>query len=163
MSAATLKVLGDFPSARVASLGSVMLVAWRGAITASVLNEVNTLEAEMIARCGRISVIGVVTDLSSGVPNDELRRASADAMKRFQSDVRGTALVIASSGVKAVLARTFFAGLSLMMTFESPLRGFRTVAEAVTWQRTLPGQDAALLHESAVQSIDSFVSSSVSS
>lgn len=163
MSTPPLEILGDLPSARVASLGSVMVVAWRGAITPSTLSEVNALEAALIARHGRISVIGVVTDLSSGLPNDELRKASAEAMKRFQADVRGTALVIASSGVKAVLARTFFAGLSLMMTFESPLRGFRTVSDAVTWQRTLPGQDAALLDASAVQRIDGFIAASVSS
>lgn len=163
MSATPVEILGDFPSARVASLGSVMVVAWRGHLTAAVLSEVNTVEAALIARYGRISVIGVVTELSTGVPDEDLRRASADAMKRFQSDVRGTALVIAATGVKAVLARTFFAGLSLMMTFESPLRGFRNVADAVAWQRTLPGQDAALLDESAVQSIDRFISSSVSS
>ncbi len=148
-----VEVLGEWPGLKVGRYGNVLISVWRGTITPQLLEHVNEVQAKVIAQHGRITAIGVLTGQSTGVPSEELRQASIMAMKRFQAHVRGTALVIATSGVKAMLARTFFAGLSLMMP-SSPHRAFRSVDEAVAW---LVEHDPTLEADGAVSHIERFV------
>jgi len=148
-----VEVLGEWPGVKVGRLGTVLISVWRGTITPQLLESVNAVQAKVIEEHGNITALGVLTGQSTGVPSEELRQASIVAMKRFQSHVKGTALVIAASGVKAMLARTFFAGLSLMMP-GSPHRAFKELGEAASW---LGEHDASLQHPGAVRDLEQFV------
>ncbi|MBL8949964.1 MAG: hypothetical protein JNK82_04250 [Myxococcaceae bacterium] len=148
-----VEVLGEWPGVKVGKLGSVLVSVWRGTITPQLVEQVNALQGQLIKEHGDITAVGVLTGQSSGVPSEELRQASIMAMKRFQAHVRGSALVIATSGVKAMLARTFFAGLSLMLSPSSPHRAFRTVEEAMRW---LVEHDPRLDLGAAIRDIEAF-------
>ncbi len=139
LTAGAVEELLALPEVRVGWLDGVMIIVWRGRITVELLERVNTVEALLLERCDALCVMGVITELSHAMPEVDLRAAAVAAMERFQDRVRGTALVVSALGVKAVLARTFLAGLSLVMTFRSPLKAFRTTGEAIEWFRVLPG------------------------
>jgi hypothetical protein len=129
--------LAQEPEVCVAHAGSLLVFVWRGPITEASLDKTNRIEAELIERYGRVAVMGVITSMSSGIPTAELRQAASDAMRRFQPSVDGTAIVLGAEGTRAVIARTFLAGLSLVTDFHSPLKVYRRVADATAWLDTL--------------------------
>src|SRR5438552_2256172 len=90
--------LAAMPEVRCGNFGSLLVMVWRGTVTPDSLNKTNAVEEALIKQHGRISVIGVITDLGGGIPSADLRQASADAMKRFQPHVRGTALIVVAEG-----------------------------------------------------------------
>jgi hypothetical protein len=154
-----LELLSE-PEVRVGHFQSLMVMVWRGQIQAGVLAKTNAIEDALVKQFGKVSVLGVITNLAGGIPNAELRQAGADAMKHFQPFVRGTALVVASEGAKAVLARTFLAGMTLLINFESPLKASRTLGDALGWVMQLPGQDPALNVEKLIDAVETFVAQS---
>ena len=160
MGAPVVLELASLPEVRCGHFGPLLVMVWRGTVTPESLNRTNEVEAALIAQHGRISVIGVITDLGGGVPSSELRQASADAMKRFQPNVRGTALIVAAEGAKAVLFRTFLAGLTLIIDFASPLKIFKTLSESVSWVQRLEGQDSLLQDTDLAHAVTEFVAQS---
>lgn len=152
--------LAAMPEVRCGHYGSLFVMVWRGTVTPESLRRTNEVEEALIKQHGRISVIGVITDLGGGVPSSELRQTSADAMKRFAPNVLGTALIVHAQGAKAVLFRTFLAGLTLILDFESPLKIVRTFPDAVSWVQGLAGQDPQLASPELAQAVTAFVEQS---
>jgi hypothetical protein len=157
MGASVVLELASLPEVRCGHVGPLLVMVWRGQVSPPSLAKTNEVEEALIRQHGRISVIGVITDLGGGVPSAELRKASADAMKRFAPNVRGTSLVVLAEGAKAVLFRTFLAGLTLMIDFPSPMKISKTLSDAVTWVQRLDGQDAALSDPLLAQAVTEFV------
>jgi len=149
--------LGALPEVRVGHFESLLVLVWRGQVTAKSLDHTNDIERVLIQRYGRISVIGVITEVSGGLPDAQMRDKSKAAMKEFQANVRGTALVIAAHGAKAVLFRTFLAGLTLIIDFHSPMKVFRATDEAVSWVQGMKEQDPVLSHADLAQAVADFV------
>jgi hypothetical protein len=152
--------LAAMPEVRCGHYESLFVMVWRGTVTTASLDRTNAVEDTLIKRYGRISVVGVITDLGGGVPSADLRQASADALKRFAPSVRGTTLMVDAGGAKAVLFRTFLAGLTLLIDFESPLKIVKTHPDAATWLQQLPGQDPALLVPGIAEATATFVAQS---
>lgn len=150
----------SMPEVRCGHYGPLFVMVWRGTVTTESLHRTNEVEDALIKQYGRISVIGVITDLGGGVPSSELRQASADAMKRYAPNVRGTALIVHAQGAKAVLFRTFLAGLTLILDFESPLKIVRTFPDAVSWVQGIAGQDAQVKDVELTPAVTAFVEQS---
>lgn len=144
MAAPVVLELASLPEVRCGHYESLLVMVWRGHITAESVTRTNEVEAALIKQHGRITVIGVLTDLSGGVPSSEIRQAAADAMKRFMPHVRCTVLVVLAEGAKAVLFRTFLAGFSLIIDFQSPLKIFKSISDAVSWVQRMDAQDPKL-------------------
>ncbi len=153
----SLVELGALPEVRVGHFGSLLVMVWRGQVTAKSVDFTNALERALIQQQGKVTVIGIITELSGGVPDAEMRDKAKAAMKEFQANVRGTALIIAATGVKAVLFRTFLAGLTLIIDFDSPMKVFRGVGEAVPWVQALKEQDPALQQAELAGAVLDFV------
>lgn len=157
MGAPVVLELVALPEVRCGHFGPLFVMVWRGNVTLESLKATNTVEAALIKQYGKITVIGVITDLGNGVPSSELRQASADAMKQFAADVRGTALVVTAEGARAVLVRTFLAGLTLVIDFSSPFKIFKKLSDSVTWSQALKAQDPALADPGLAQAVAEFV------
>jgi hypothetical protein len=160
MAAPVVLELAAMPEVRVGHFGSLMVMVWRGTVTPESLDKTNEVEDALIKQHGRISVIGIITDMGGGVPSAELRQKSAQAMKRFEPHVRGTALVVVAEGAKAVLFRTFLAGFTLLIDFPSPLKIFKSLADGVTWLQRMNGQDEKLAEPELAQAVTEFVTQS---
>jgi hypothetical protein len=158
MAAPVVLELASLPEVRCGHYESLMVMVWRGTINVDSLKRTNEVEEALIKQHGRITVIGVLTDLSGGVPSQEIRQASADAMKRFMPHVRSTLLVVMAEGAKAVLFRTFLAGFTLIIDFQSPLKIFKSISDAVTWAQRMPDQDPKLNDPELAQAVAEFVS-----
>jgi hypothetical protein len=74
----------------------------------------------------------------------EHREKARQMAKRFEKQVRGSAIIVSATGLDAVFARAFLAGFSLVSQSQSPTKVFTRVVEAVSWLQMLPGQDAGL-------------------
>jgi len=160
MGAPVILELASLPEVRVGHFGSMMVMVWRGTVTPDSLAKTNQVEEALINQFGRVSVIGIITELGGGIPSAELRQASIDAMKKFQPSVRGTALHVAATGAKAVLFRTFLAGLTLVIDFASPLKIFKTVDDCVGWIQRLEGQDSMLGEPNLAAAVSEFLAQS---
>jgi hypothetical protein len=147
----------SLPEVRVGHYGSLMVMVWRGEVSVDSLAKTNAVEDALVKQFGKISVIGAITNLVGGIPSAELRKSGAEAMRRFQPHVRGTALVVMAEGAKAVLARTFLAGMALLIDFKSPMKTFRVMGDAVTW---LNERGSELHNESVARAVELFVSQS---
>ena len=157
MGASVVLELASLPEVRCGHCGPLLVMVWRGQVSTTSLEKTNQIEEALIGQHGRISVIGIITDLGGGVPSAELRKASADAMKRFAPHVRGTALVVLAEGAKAVLFRTFLAGFTLLIDFPSPMKIFKTLNDSVAWVQRMEGQDSALGDPLLAQAVAEFV------
>ncbi len=157
MGAPVVLELASLPEVRCGHFNSLFVMVWRGTVTPESLAKTNEVEQALINQYGRISVIGCITDLGGGVPSAELRQASADAMRRFMPNVRGTALIVLAEGAKAVLFRTFLAGFTLVIDFPSPMKIFKNVSDAVSWVQRMDGQELALADGELAQSVAEFV------
>jgi hypothetical protein len=147
----------SLPEVRVGHHGPLMVMVWRGEVQLNSLEKTNAVEDALVKQFGKISVIGAITNLVGGIPSAELRKNAAEAMRRFQPAVRGTALVVMAEGAKAVLARTFLAGMALLIDFRSPMKTFRNVLDAVGW---LNEKGAELQAESLARAVETFVTQS---
>jgi hypothetical protein len=150
----------SLPEVRVGQCESLMVMVWRGEVTAASLDRSNAIEDELVKRFNHISVMGIITNLVGGIPTSEMRQKSTEAMKRYQANVRGTALVVTATGAKAVLTRTFLAGMTLLIDFESPLKSFRTVNEGLQWLARLPQQDPLMGSVAVATALAKFVDQS---
>jgi hypothetical protein len=147
----------SLPEVRVGHHGPLMVMVWRGEVSVESLEKTNAVEEALVKQFGKISVIGAITNLVGGIPSAELRKSGADAMRRFQPHVRGTALVVMAEGAKAVLARTFLAGMALLIDFKSPMKTFRVLGEAVGW---LNEKGAELQGDGVARAVELFVTQS---
>src|SRR6185503_8130883 len=61
--------LAALPEVRVGHCGPLMVMVWRGNVTPESLAKTNEIEEALIKQHHQIAVVGVVTDLSGGVPS----------------------------------------------------------------------------------------------
>ena len=160
MGAPVVLELASMPEVRCGHFGSLLVMVWRGTVTPESLAKTNDVEEALIRQHSHISVIGVITDMGGGTPSGELRKASAEAMKKFAPHVRGTALVVIAEGAKAVLFRTFLAGFTLLIDFPSPMKIFKKPSDGIAWLRGLTGQDPVFAEPGLAEAVSAFVEQS---
>lgn len=139
-----IEVRSVLPEARFGVVGSVLVSHYRGRTTLAMLDELDRIQSELIAKHQRISTMSVVGQLDMLRVEDDVRKRSLELGKKFEHSVYGNAIVITTRGLAAVMARTFLTGYFLISLTEAPTRTCSTVAAGLEFlferDPTLRGQ-----------------------
>lgn len=137
--------LFDSPEARFGAAGPLFVAHYKGAVTVDTLDELDRAQAALIEKRGVISMVTLIGELGPMLKVEEaVRSRSIELGKKYEKQVRGSAIVVATRGLAAVMVRTFLSGFFLLSRTELPIRTFSTVKDALAWLQSLNGQDAGV-------------------
>ncbi len=104
------------------------------------LTQLEEAQTRHAAKFGNTLLLcNVVTAGKLTPPPPEVRDFSAKMQLRLEAYSAGSATVLRMTGLSAVLARGFMAGLALLTHTNRPNAVFKDTDEAVTWLMALPG------------------------
>lgn len=150
-----MDLLKTFESAeaRFGTAGPLLVTLYRGTSSVAMLDELDLAQEALIAKYSRISTIAVIAFAGSMLKADEAVRArSVELGKKYEKSVLGSAIVVTTRGLAAVMVRTFLSGFFLLSRAETPMKTFSTVADGLTWVQGLPKQDLSV--KTLVSAID---------
>ncbi len=144
---------------QVGAAGPLLVTAWRGGSSLAALDVLDRHQAGLLARHPRISTLSVITDAPGALfrVDDGVRARSVELGKKYEPHVLGSAIVVASRGLGAAMARTFLSGFFLLSRSEAPMKTFSGVREGLTWLQALPGQSMDLKTELSVVDLERFL------
>ena len=142
---------------RIGTAGPLMLSLYKGPVGIPTLDELDRLQAALLQQYPRISTIAVIDQHASLFKVDEaVRTRSVELGKKYDGKVIGSAIVIATRGLGAVMARTFLTGFFLLSRAETPMKTYSKIDEGLAWLRALPGQDLVIKTEIFASDIERF-------
>jgi hypothetical protein len=135
--------LFDAPTARFGTAGSLMLAHYTGRTTPAMLDELDRLQDALVKRYTRISTLTLIGQAGMERPEEQVRDRSLALSKKYEDVVRGSAIVVTTRGIGAVMVRTFLSAFFLLNKAKMQIRVFASVGEALKWLHTLDGDDAS--------------------
>jgi len=143
---------------RFGSAGPLLVAFYGGSTTLEALEELGRNQDVLLAKYPRISTLTVIGQAKSMLKIDEaVRVKSLELSKKFDGRVVGSAIVVMTKGLGAVIVRSFLSGFFLLSRAETPMKTFASVQEGLTWLRTLPGQDVTIKTEISVADVERFI------
>ena len=142
---------------RIGTAGPLLLALYKGSTSVTFLDELDRVQTTLLQKYSRISTISVIGQHTSLVKVDEaVRTRSVELGKKYDGKVIGSAIVIATRGLGAVMARTFLTGFFLLSRAETPMKIYFKIDEGLAWLRALPGQDLVIKTEIFASDIERF-------
>ncbi|MDP1829482.1 MAG: hypothetical protein Q8L48_39815 [Archangium sp.] len=144
--------------ARFGSAGPLLVALYRGTTSPSMLDELDRAEGALLERFPRITTLTVIGQAGSVLKVDEgVRTRSVELGKKYEKRVIGSAIVVTTKGLSAVMVRTFLSGFFLLSKTETPMKTFSTIAEGLAWLQALPGQDLSIKTQAHAADIERFL------
>lgn len=156
---ATMEVVTRRSSSDVllGSAGSLFVAYYRAQTTLATLELLDTVQTEMLASYSHLSTLTIIGQLGALKVDDAVRDRSVVLGKKYEKQVRGSAIVVTTRGLAAVMVRTFLTGFFLLSRAETPVKTFSSVAEALGWLQSLPGQDLEVKLNVTSQDVERFI------
>lgn len=131
-----LNVLGNSDGILVAEWENICIAIWR---KDSTMTRFNVQKAGLVEVCrnhpGKTGFLCVV-EPTSGVPGDDVRKASGVLFQSLAADLRGIAMIIEGTGFRSAIVRSVASGIVLLMgKRETPISYFAHVDEGSSWLR----------------------------
>ncbi len=155
-----MDLLKTFESAEVrfGTAGPLLVTLYRGPNSVAMLDELDRAQEALIAKHARISTIAIIALAGSMLKADDAVRTRSVALgKKYEKSVRGSAIVVTTRGLGAVMVRTFLSGFFLLSRAETPMKTFSTIAEGLSWVQSLPGQDLSIKTLVSATDIERFI------
>ena len=144
--------------ARFGTAGPLMVTLYRGTSNLAMLEELDRAQEALIAKHTRISTIAVIALAGSMLKTDDAVRSRSVALgKKYEKSVLGSAIVVTTRGLGAVMVRTFLTGFFLLSRAETPMKTFSSIAEGLSWVQSLPGQDLSIKTLVSATDIERFI------
>ena len=144
--------------ARFGTAGPLLVTLYRGSSSVGMLDELDRVQEALIARHARISTIAIIAIAGSMFKTDDTVRTRSVALgKKYEKSVLGSAIVVTTRGLGAVMVRTFLSGFFLLSRAETPMKTFSTIAEGLSWVQSLPGQDLSIKTMLSATDIERFI------
>ena len=144
--------------ARFGTAGPLMVTLYRGTSNLAMLEELDRAQEALIAKHTRISTIAVIALAGSMLKTDDAVRSRSVALgKKYEKSVLGSAIVVTTRGLGAVMVRTFLSGFFLLSRAETPMKTFSSIAEGLSWVQSLPGQDLGIKTLVSATDIERFI------
>ncbi len=148
----------ESPEARFGTAGPLMVSLYRGTTSVALLEELDRAQETLIRTHPRISTISVIALAGSMFKTDETVRTRSVALgKKYEKNVIGSAIVVTTKGLAAVMARTFLSGFFLLSKTENPMKTFANVAEGLSWLQSLPNQDLSIKTQLSITDLERFI------
>jgi len=125
---------------RLGHLGSVLAVGWHEAPSIRCLEVLEQHHVALAQRFGKVTLLSVIVTATQN-PSPDVRAKIDQQASRLEAVRHGSVVVVLAKGLAAIFIRTYLAALSLVT--KEPLRVVKTLADAATEIRKLPGQDEA--------------------
>jgi hypothetical protein len=147
-------VLGVQEGLAVGEVANVCVAVWRGPVTRPRFNTQRDALEEVVGRHPEGVGFLCVIEPTSKPPSDELRKESAEMVRRHESVLRCIACVVEGTGFVNALARSTLAAMASMVgPRRVPLAVLGTVSAAATWMAPhIDARDSVVLSR-AVESI----------
>lgn len=155
-----MELIKSFESveARFGATGPLLVALYRGTTSPTILDELERTQEALLQKFPRISTLTVIGQASRLLKVDEsVRLRSVELGKKFDGKVLGSAIVVNTSGLAAVMVRTFLSGFFLLSRAETPMRTFSKVTEGLGWLQSLPGQDLSIKTLVSATDIERFI------
>jgi hypothetical protein len=129
---------------RVFSSGPLLVVDYVTAGTVESLEDTFKHQQALIASHGKISTLQIVTG-AVGKIDDAVKKKAAEMTKAMENKVFGSAIVIPGTSLSAMMIRTVVTGINMVSKSSTPQKCYGTVAEALTWLQSFPGQSPEVM------------------
>lgn len=127
---------------RIGTVGSLLIVAYKGENSAADLQHVDREEGLLVARYGKISMLSVVLPTKSMARvKDDLKKAALELVQKYRAHLVADVIVIPPQGISGTIVRTFLVAFSLLARNPYPSKVFTRAEDALTWLKQVPGQD----------------------
>ncbi len=147
----------DSPVFRFGAVGPLVVSFYRGATTKAQLEQLDAFQTQLLATHGRIMSLSVMGQVAATVRlDDEARTFSADLATKYEQTNVGTVMVVKSTGLGAVVVRSFLSAWFLMRQTQLKVKVTRTVAEGLEWLNALPEPNPIRQVSVTAEEIDAF-------
>ena len=151
------EVIGEAPNFRLGACGPMIVSVYRGVVDLKALQQIDTRQTELLLRHPKLFSFAIVLSDGLAQPPPEVRQFAADLQGKYASRTTGAAIVVAVSGLAAVMARGFMVALSLIAPPTMNQKTFKTVQDAVEWARSIPNQVAEIAAPDLVEALEQFM------
>jgi hypothetical protein len=118
----------------IGEVANVCIAVWRGPVTRPRFDAQRDGLEEVLRRHRDGAAFLCVIEPTSRPPTDDLRRASADLIKRHESALSCIACVVEGTGFMNAVARSALSAMALLVgPRRAPLAVMGTVTAAATW------------------------------
>jgi len=146
--------LGD--GLALGEIGNIYVAVWRGPVTAPRFEEQRAGLADVSARHPEGIGFLCIIEPTAKAPDDQLRRASAQMVRRHERDLRCIGCVVEGSGFANAVARSALSAMAMLVAIRSvPLSVFGNVGVATSWMLPYLGLRDATGLAQAVETIRS--------
>lgn len=148
----------DSVDARFGAAGPLLVALYRGTTSLAMLDELDRTQEALLRKFTRISTLTVIGQASGMLKVDErVRTRSVELGKKFDGKVIGSAIVVNTKGLAAVMVRTFLSGFFLLSRAETPMKTFSKITEGISWLQSLPEQDVGIKTQLSETDIERFI------
>lgn len=124
---------------RLGSSGPLVVALYRGATTKAQLLELDAFQATLLTRFPHIMSVSVMGQVSvSARLDDDAKAFTAELSAKYEKVNVGNAMVVRSTGLGAVVVRSFLSAFFLMRPSEMRNKVFRSIDEGFAWLQGLP-------------------------
>lgn len=155
-----MEILRSFDSVdvRFGAAGPLLVALYRGTSNQVMLDELERTQDALLKKFPMISTLTVIGQATSMLRvDDSVRTRSVELGKKFENSVVGSAIVVVTKGLGAVVVRTFLSGFFLLSRAKTPMKTFSRVGDGLSWLQSLPGQDMSVKTELSATDIERFI------
>lgn len=131
------------PGARLGTAGSLLIACYRARTTVEDLDALERAQHALLTQHPRISTLSVIAPTGLERPDEKVRDRSLALNLAFEEKVRGSAIVVTTRGIGAVMVRTFLTAFLLLNKAKVAPMVFASVSESMKWLHTLDADDAS--------------------
>lgn len=138
-----VKLLAEEHGCRMGLLGNMLITVFDSTGKMEQLELIERIQDPIVKEQPKLISLTVIQAVKLSTPSDAFRDASAKLQARYADNVICSAIVVAATGLSAVIARSFLAAYQLMVKPKAPQQTFRDIKSAVEWiQKTAPQASA---------------------
>lgn len=143
---------------RFGSAGPLLLALYSGTTSLEMLDALDRTQETLLKTYKRISTLTVIGQVAHMLKmHDGVRARSVELGKKYEKNVVGSAIVVTTKGLGAVMVRTFLSGFFLLSRSETPMRTFSKISDGLSWLQSLPEQDLQVKTQITSADIERFI------
>ncbi len=148
------ELIDQAPGFRIGRIGALVVSAFTdGGASLEALACIDRVHSAHLRTYPHFTTLALVSGVKLSPPPSGVRERSAELDVKFDVNVFGSAVVIETKGLAAVVARSFLATYSMLSPRSRPFKVSSTLEEATTWLQSLPEQTDEFKNERALPAL----------
>lgn len=126
---------------RIGTAGSLLVACYRARTTVADLELLDRAQEGLLAKYPRIRTLSIIAPAGVERPDENVREQSLALNLKYEDKVVGSAIVVTTRGISAVMVRTFLTAFLLLNKAKMTPRVFASISESMKWLHTLDAGD----------------------